>query len=512
MKTPLHALLLLAALPACMPASANDAWVYDPGFGVGGIVGDYFGAATINDHHEAQRLVRLDNGDLVVAGLVPAIGQPNSNDNFYNIGIARYAANGSPVAWSNPIGAYSSGDGRYLDYPNTNVARFFAIRDLKVVANHLYVYADHYPSATTGDAVIAVFRLDGQFVGSYGAFTTGLAETGAGLAPYTYTIDAGGVPQRVDKLIAVATYTSGGGRRIVTLKRFDFNADGSLVVDTAFGHIGNGAIDQSMPDDRCDAPPCSAIARAVFALRADTPAPTVYIAGDAPNSGSDVNPFVMAIDGSSGDLAGGFGGGSGIYLQYGDLPDGNRADHADALFATTGGDPASDLVYLAADYARSCGSSAAITKLRAQVILPGGPRTLPDFSWANGGTLTFGGDASAICTNGLTVTRPNALALDGAQFAIVGADALLNVITPARGPMLAIVRASDGALLEFARHPAPHAGGGVWGDSTLDDLVVAGAARYVATGTIMDAASSTLGTLFGTVRFAPDRIFGDGFD
>jgi len=134
-KTRLRSLPVLAAMQACMPASANDAWVYDPGFGIGGIVGDYFGAATTSDRHEAQRLVRLDNCDLVVAGLVPAIGQPNSNDNLYNLGLARYSANGAPVAWSNPSGAYSSADGRYLDYPNTNAAHYFAIRDLKVVAN-----------------------------------------------------------------------------------------------------------------------------------------------------------------------------------------------------------------------------------------------------------------------------------------------------------------------------------------------------------------------------------------
>jgi hypothetical protein len=112
----------------------------------------------------------------------------------------------------------------------------------------------------------------------------------------------------------------------------------------------------------------------------------------------------------------------------------------------------------------------AVTKLRASVALPGGPYTLPDYAWGAGGTALFGGDNSLVCGAGTHVTVPNAMVLSGSRLAIVGQDDIIGTITPLRGPMLAMVRVSDGALIEFHDYLALRGDGSVWGNLPLTTL------------------------------------------
>lgn len=501
---------LVAVLLFCMidgviarsaPASPldQDPYVVDTHYNGGIIVDDRFAATTIDNRQLAQKLVKLPNGDVVVAGLVPAAFQANQSDGGFNLGLVRYGSDGSRVAWSTPTPAYTWYFDHYLGYPNTGSAKFTALRDLQYAGGRIYALVDFAYSASDTDVFIVTFDEQGTFVAMTPAFTTSLVEFGAGLVA-----SAG-------HLTAVATYLS-GGRDIITLKRFTIDGDGTPVVDTGFGHVGNGAIDQPMPDGLCAAPPCSGVANAVTALRTETPSPTLYIVGYSIEQGANWNAMIMAIDGSSGDLATTFGSGSGIYTIDGAVPGTSSNDIGRSIVATTSGGPTSDVIYVGATWEQPCGSVAAITKLLASVALPGGPFTTPDFSWANGGTLLFGGDASAApCSNGSHVTVPRAMAIDGDRLAIVGQDDLIGVITLLRGPMLAIVRLSDGVLTEFADHIALRADGTAWGTSSLDAIVSGGNGRFVATGTMRDSHSTLNGQLFGTTRFAADRIFGDGF-
>ena len=490
--------LMALSLVAANASPSTDPYVYDPAFNGGVVIEDRFAATTTDNQQIAQKLTLLPNGDAVVAGLVPAAFQANQSAG-YNLGLVRYGIDGSRVQWAGPTPTYSYFFDHYVDYPNGNTAAFQAIRGILHADGHVFVLVDYAFSATDYDVYIITFDDNGAWVGTTAAFSTTLMEEGAGLVA---------IP---GSLVAVATYKNGSGRGIVTLKRFARDLSGTLIVDTAFGHSGNGAIDHAMPDERCDAPPCSLYARAVTALRTDTAAPTLYIVGDAPNVGSDWNPFVMAVDGTVGDLATTFGSGTGIYVQYGDLAGSSKLDSGHAIAASTSGSATSDIVYLASGYAQHCGEATAITKLRASVTLPGGTSTLPDYNWGDGGTVLFGGDGSAICGAGTHVTVPNAMVLSGARLAIVGRDEIAGIITPLRGPTLAILRVSDGALTEFHDHLALRGDGSVWGPSSLDDLAAAAGGRFTASGTIQDAQSAG-GQLFGTARFASDRIFADDYE
>jgi hypothetical protein len=491
-------MMALAVGGAASAAPNTDPYVYDPAFNSGVVIEDRFAATSTDNRQIAQKLVVLPNSDVIVAGLVPAAFQANQSSG-YNLGLVRYGQDGSRVPWGGPTPAYSYYFDHYLDYPNGNTAAYRAISGIIYADDHVYVLVDYAYSATDYDVYIVAFDVDGAWVGTTAAFSTSLMEHGAGLVASP------------GSLIAVATYQDGTGRGIVTLKRFARDPAGSLTVDTTFGHVNNGAIDHAMPNDRCDAPPCSVHARALTALRTDTTAPTLYIVGDAPNAGSDWNPFVMAVDGAAGDLSTSFGGGTGIYVQYGDISGSSKLDSGRAIAASTSGGEASDIIYLAAEYAQQCGEVTAITKLRASVALPGGPYTLPDYAWGAGGTALFGGDNSLVCGAGTHVTVPNAMVLSGSRLAIVGQDDIIGTITPLRGPMLAMVRVSDGALIEFHDYLALRGDGSVWGKSSLDDVVAAAGNRFTAAGTIDDAQSAG-GQLFGTARFASDRIFAGDFE
>ncbi|MEO5558634.1 MAG: hypothetical protein ABIR10_03035, partial [Dokdonella sp.] len=470
----------------------------DTHYNGGIVIDDRFAATTIDNRQIAQKMVKLPDGDVVVAGLVPAAFQANQGDGGYNLGLVRYGSDGSRVQWSAPTPAFAWYFDHYLGYPNTGTAKFTALRDLQYAGGRIYALVDYAYSASDTDVFIVTFDEQGTFVAMTPAFTTSLVEFGAGLVA------------SFGHLTAVATYNP--GRSVITLKRFDLASDGTLTVDTSFGHVGNGAIDQPMPDGLCASPPCSGVASAVTALRTETPSPTIYIVGYAIQQGADWDAMVMAIDGSTGDLASTFGSGSGIYTINGAVPGTSSNDIGRSIVATTSGSPTSDVIYVGATWEQPCGSVSAITKLFASVPLPGGPFTTPDFFWATGGTLLFGGDASAApCSNGSHVTVPRAMAIDGNRLAIVGQDDLIGVITLLRGPMLAIVRVSDGVLTEFTDHIALRADGTAWGASSLDAIVSDGNGRFVATGTMRDSHSTLNGQLFGTMRFAADRIFGDGF-
>jgi hypothetical protein len=99
--------------------------------------------------------------------------------------------------------------------------------------------------------------------------------------------------------------------------------------------------------------------------------------------------------------------------------------------------------------------------------------------------------------------------LDGNRLVMAGYDNL----TAYPDPLFAVVRASDGALTEFARagFTALHANGSPWGGAAFRSVVARGGGRYAVTGYLYDADAS-YATLFGTASLVSDRIFGNDFE
>ena len=508
----------------------TDPFVYDPQFDQGAVFGDRFADSTgVTIANGLRVLVAAhyngdDNGDIVAIGNVMA-HQGHGNG---NLGAVRYDSSGNRVAWGNPTAQYSFGGGEYVDYPNTSNNYISAVDDAKLFEGFIFALVDVNRGTQRDVRIVSILdggmgTSGGPIVNDLGAFTTSLDETGVALVPYTYsTFDGDGNPITAYRMIAVANYTTSGGRRIITMKRFIVDISTSfLTVDNSFGISNNGAMDQMAPNSMCHANAnCSWDVSAVAALRTNTNNPTLYLGGTAYDRTS--NPHndgvVVSVNGYDGSLNPHFGmlGAAGIFVNELTDPSGITAIVATPSGA---GDAANDRVYVASTggaYNPSCTVNAAsVTKLLAQAPITGLPGlllTLRDGSFANDGVLQFGGDPIACIYS----TLPADMLLDGNRLAIVGAEqdtsGTLHIAKPDL-PLLAIVRASDGVLTEYRRGAlsGPYTGAIQAKGSVFNSIALRSPGRYAVTGSISDAGGLTA-TLFGTAELAADRIFGDGFD
>ena len=475
-----------------------DQYVYDPAFNGGGIIDDRF-AGGAGNRYLAQKLAQLSNGNVVVAALVPAAYQPNGT--YYNLGLVHYGPHGERIGWTDPTPAYSYFYNIYIDYTNSNSETYLAVDDIKQSGDFFYVLTEHKDSSEYS-FITHVFTLDGTFVQALPQGGSLDREHGVGLVFYSYTISIGGIPHSVRKMLVVSSYSgSYGSGPDIGLRRYDVYSDGTLAYDASFGNGGSGALFHQFPGTICGSAYCSVLATSAAALRTNTSAPTVYVAGGVQRGGSNWDVFVMALEGDTGALSAIFGSGSGIYLQAYDLAGSDQFDQAQGIVATTSGAESNDVLYLASSVDDQCGGSAtALTKLNVAAIIPGGQYvTMPDASWGSAGTTMFGGYSGGCA--GVIGTLPSVLLLDGSRLVIGGTQTAYNDYQPT----LAIARVSDGALTEFSSFaPAP------WDEGGIAAMVPAGNAEYTATGTMLDAVNQ--GELAGTFRFSSDRIFGNGFD
>ena len=526
---------LAIALGAAATANANpylDHYTYDLAFNGGVALDDRFATGSDTKHFD-EKMLQLPNGEVVVAGLVPTNALAGDSISG-NICLVHYTAEGGRTGWSNPTASYASYYNIYITFPNLASAAYSHIVDLKTVGNYIYVLADYRNSSTDKNVYIIVFGTDGSYLGSYAAFTTGLYEYGAGLVPYTYGyVDKFGAGHTAKELIAVATYDSGdiivGGSQVphfvVTMKRFTIGAGGGLGVDTTFGHIGNGAIDQPLPLDFCGPyalNPCSGDAEHVAAVRTDTDSPTLYLFGSAATYGNQAHDaFVMAVNGSSGDLLTSFGS-NGIYGQslqpwdyYGFTS--SRGPSKGILATASSADPAGDIVYVTARYRESTGCSfegATVTKIRANAGPPLNV-TVPDFSWGLGGTATIAAAPNCAVTGAAASALnfyPETMASDGKRIAVVGFNSNGD-------PVFGAVRLTDGRVTAQDILPWLRSDGSRWEGATnsayydggYQDVASAGDGKWTVTGSMCDITAAAC-SMFGTTRLFSDAIFGNGYD
>ena len=130
--------VLLAALPA-FAAQAAD-YAPDPTWNHGQIGADNF-AGSGYDYRLGKKIARLDDGSIVVAGVVPGVGAAAGHR---KLGLVRYDAAGIRQTWSNP-GADGFYDGQYVITPCVNDLRCGDVKDVKAIrvfGNRLFVLAD----------------------------------------------------------------------------------------------------------------------------------------------------------------------------------------------------------------------------------------------------------------------------------------------------------------------------------------------------------------------------------
>ena len=510
-------LLLLVVASRVCTAAGYFTYQYDPVFNGGFPLEDRFANVDTNDY-VAQRLARAANGDLVVAGIVPAAYQSGAG----NIGLVRYTGSGQRTAWSNPTAAYASYFNIYLTFPNSTGATYTRVVDLKIQNGFIYALVD-YKAGSESDVYLVVFRDDGTYIGEYASFTTGLDEHGAGLVPYSFT-DKFSNPQR--RLIAVATYKNGSGNRVITLKRFTPALDGTLTVDTGFGPYANGANDILIPSDACDAGArCDAEAEAVTAVATTSVFPRLYIAASAGTGYDGTYTYdtdvVVGIDGSNGGLLAGFGSQtSGIYYT------GFLRGSSGALFAgqgpllisaTTTGTIGADIIYLVDSSTfcafLSCSGSASLMKLRAQSGLPPPSNgTVPDFLWGNGGEVNIFDPYSGagMLIEAVSADSQRLMAVGGVSSLCGDAQGSLYFCGSGYSTSLSAV---NGGVEGLSLLPGTRSGGSDWATQSWTDIVPGPVPGTFNTTGPMGSAPPSILSQFGTsqILLSEEGIFRNGF-
>jgi len=494
-------LSLLAASTVSSPASAQYVVNIDQNFNLGYPLEDRF-AGSASASYSAQRIARLTNGDVVVAGLVPlAYGSAG-----LNLGLARYDQSGNRIAWSNPTSTYVSYFNRYITYPNNGVDTFSQITGIAVNGSRIYVQINR-PIGGEQDSKIVAFSDDGQFIGEYGAFTTALREDGGGIVTYAFPLVPGLFARR---LIAVATYINGSERRVVTIKRFVIASDGSLSVDNGFGPYGNGANDLPFPDSACQQQTqCWGLAEDTAIAGADTDAPRVYVAGyTVRDSVNDLRPAMLGIDGQTGNPLPNFGV-SGVYVpstiavsMFLAFPPRITAQFFESGAGTF------DRIYVLWPAEPNGEGFANIQRYYSGS--PAGNKLKLDPLFGFEGTFYLGCCVEAA-----------GLAAEGDTVAVVGnRRSQINNGPILHDPFILTIYGYGGSAADsfsFLSHDALRIDTGTrWGDANWRDVISTGSndRSFMATGQLGDDDSGTGRPQFGTLRYVStlDVIFGNGFE
>ncbi len=509
----IHAMLLfmLLALIAA-PAQASlfaEPYAVDSGFAGGSFTDDAF-ASILTDPNKTfvgKKIIQL-NGDIVVAALVK---HPNSNqsNNYWNLGLVRYNASGTQrLTWSNPASSYAHYLDQYLVYPNSGSATISEVVDMRTINQKIYVLVNDQFTAASATTVskILVFGADGSFISStipFSATTTSPGDTsivGGGLATYTDLV----ANKRYLVVVATRFQPANGGRGRPVYRRFELGATGDLAASPGTIELNTSA---------CWNPAWECQARVIEANSLYSPKFYVAFAYRPNISTPNWNVVVSRIDvNGSGDP-----GWDPNNVSWNIADGGDGRDWPMGLEVVT--PPSSgafrDDIYVVAESARNCQSGVGVLRLNH-----------------DGGAVTsrlFGGDTNtgqACNANSRRFDRPQAIVANASnnstlatRLAIVGYTGISLVVGPPTNATLTILDANL-VTRDSRDYRFPLATTNNFGDRmpALYGAISNGNGSFTATGALTYPAYTNVPeNLRGkntvtTVRFAPDRIFGNGFE
>lgn len=513
-KRALHAVATLFALCAAVPAAAGTAgkgndpaayeplpyvasrdadettpfaaerYAYDPAFADRGVSIDRFAGSP--GYYVGQKLVRLTNGDVIVAGSVYINGA-------YQLGVTRYSPSGRRQTWPSIPAAYSRYNGQYIVFPNTAdpEPKLSGVADIKYYRDHIYILATQMYRASNGldkyQPVIVVFSTDGAYLGWwYIRIDDDVYNT-----PRAMDIASSGA-------MTLLSGNSGGGlwTRLWTA-RYKIDSNGAPVLDTNFGNGGAAMFELPTSLNACpDAAlggncPISGVDLAHESGLIAVLNPQFYVAFTKKyNNQGDHDPCIVAITGN-GQVRTSFGT-NGVRCYSFDDPGSNKDDEAVALHATShtvydnGVIRTIQDIYLLADVARQYNPGTGLLRLDSngtQVAEFGGT-----------GKLLWGG-CGANCTVNLGADSPLALAVYDGAVAVAGhwKPSLVDQ------PQFTMVNATNGAIASFEVLAIPT------GDANYTSIV-GGNNGFTTAGWAKDGDSSKM---FVTSRIVPKRIADD---
>jgi hypothetical protein len=473
-----------ADAPAYEPyALAVDDWTYDPFFADDGVSIDRFAGAP--GYYDGRKLVRLANGDVVVAGTVVVDGDDQ-------LGLVRYSPSGRRQTWPSIPPAYARYGNQYIVFPNSAAPdpKLTGVADIKRYGGNLYVLATQTYRASNGldkyQAAIVVFSEAGDFRGWW--FIR--LDDDVYNVPLAMDVSGNG------RLTLVAGNSAGGLWTRLWTARYTIDANGVPNLDNGFGNGGASTFELSSSTSSCSAAalggkcPISGVDIAHEAGLVVLVDPPFYVAFTKKyDNAGDHDPCIAAFSGS-GQLRGAFNG-SGVRCYPFDDAGSDHDDEAVAIdtdIHAVGGFPPSYVqdIYLLADVSRQYSRGTGLLRVDAS--------SAPVTEFGGTGKLLWGGCGST-CTVDLGDDTPLALARSGNDIGVAG-HWKPNLVDQ---PELTVLDAHSGAIADFQVH------GIATGDANYTDIVADGAG-FVAAGWARDGSSNRM---FVTSRYLPQRIADD---
>lgn len=534
--------LAVLAAAGLAPAAASAAeYTPDPTWNGGRIGADNF-AATSYDYRIGKKIARLDDGDIVVAGVVPGVGTAAGHR---KLGLVRYDAAGIRQAWSNP-GANGFFNDQYVITPCASSQHCGDVKDVKGIyrfGGRVFVLADTeafrlefaggnppLPVWVARPSVdVYVFGTDGALQ-AYGTVDSdryaddgSRTVMGGGIAVY----DNASLPT-VTSLVYVGTGIVDGVYR-PRFGRFKVESDGTLAADVdvfepAFGNY-------CAAGDFCQFNGIALGGRTTL-----TSAPRLYVAGSRWHAGpppgsigwaAGWDMFAASLN-SNGTPRTGFGT-NGLYTTEGFAAGGQSGGQkvaVDAGFATI----SQDEVFVLADVELPCRSGIAVLKLGQDGALAS--------TFGLNGRVRYGGSDqgnAGSCSLGwlqqsIRADYPTDIVHSNGKLGVSGLNVYgPGVVCPVGQTCpednvdgeVAVIDAGTGAIESWRGYAyADTAGGarsrhsGFWGIAANGDdtFSVAGDVRYFDRTSV--PADQRGRQMVATLRVAPrgDVIFYNGFD
>ena len=496
----LFAVLAMQCAPA---AAASVPYVVDPTFNAGHYYVDAF-ASSSNADYVGKKIVKLDNGDVVVAGVVPDL----RGGNVGALGLVRYNAAGQRVAWSSP-GDVGFKANQYVVYNPTGLVPhgYDDVKAIKLFSNRLFVLVETEDSGLNNTfpitygfrgyaADVLVFGLDGAYLGQT---EVGFADADGG-DPRNFF--AGGIAVYNDNItvfnspnsLVFGGYFVDNGIAKPVFHRFRVNNDSTFTEETPLVTLN--------PGGQCSAG-CDVNDVALGGRPTLGGSPRIYLGGSRLFSSKNWDFAVMRVS-SGGTLDTGFGNG-GLASQPFNIANGSLEEHGRGAVVVSG---SADQIYLGGDVAVNCGNGIGIAKFTAS----GAADTT--FGPDHAGRLLFGINYSSsnACALPRTDNRFHALAIDGSAIALVGERDSGSIILgspPYADSILAQFNTTGASVPTFIKVPfTDSAGQSRTRDSSVWGLVATGNGSFTASGFVDNGH-----TQFATIRFAPlvDEIFSNAF-
>lgn len=519
-------LATLVALALCFAAPAGaQTWLPDPGYNNGLVAPDAFAGSFSRNYH--GRKLAMQDGNTIVAGVVPAL-----SGDLGALGLVRYDANGTRLAWSNP-GTNGHYGNQYIVLPNGTFNRITDVRDISVFGSRIFVLVETERYVLSADPI----NNPGIFFNGYGVDVVVFGTDGSFKSATSVDFDNADLENRTAWGSGIALYDNGSFPTVVTLMYAGRKKIGSVErpairrFTVESNHTLTSAYAVQHPEFGGDCPPtthCSVFGIALGGRSTLTSPPRIYLVGSRFSTCTGIcydgwQTTVMRID-SNAQPVNSFSGNGFNFVQH---DDGSRG-RAIAVRGTIGALGGDDEIFIASEVDRNCAMGVQVAKF--------GEDGIDDVDFGDHfiGTLYGGSDlGSPQCAlqHQLGTVRdsyPTGMALSGDVIAVSGYAVGGSGTFCQPGQTCAedrvdgeagVLRMSDGALLSHQRYPFTATPGGsrqrhsAYGDiagAGDGEFMLAGEVRYVETESDPNLRSKTQ---FATVRIeASPVLFSNGFE